>query len=75
MEDFMFRGQKYYFDKAGNLVCLYGFIQFKESNFGLEKLLFNKDEISKPKSEAELILDELEKVVNKAKAVLERSGR
>jgi len=50
-------------------------IQCKESNFGLEKLLFNKDEISKPKSEAELILDELEKVVNKAKAVLERSGR
>ena len=45
----------------------------------LISLLHNKDLLvkikPKPKSKAELILDELEKVVDKAKVVLERSGR
>lgn len=75
MEDFMFMGQKYYFDKVGNLVCSYGLIQFKEISFGLTELLFHKDKITKPKSEAELILDELKIVVDKANDILRKSGK
>ena len=49
-----------------------------ECGDGLVKGLLNKDlivKIYKPKSEAELILDELEKVVAKANGILERGGR
>jgi hypothetical protein len=46
-------------------------------NMTLSDLLLNSSLIlkTKPKSEAELILDELEKVVDKANGILERSGR
>lgn len=51
--------------------------QFVGSSYTLTHLLIKDRNVKpyKPKSEAELILDELAKVVNKAEDILRRSGR
>jgi hypothetical protein len=67
----------YKFEKDGSLWHMVNPSLWESYNRTLSDILTSGKlpKIYKPKSEAELILDELEKVVDKAKGILERSGR